>query len=183
VADAKGSRLPRALCVVRGQGRADPSIRPQALGKRRSSTLHYPTNERRSPHPQHPSGVRQAPRVFCGAFVFRNRAKCSSERVPFISILLKPADLCQKRRWDRLWRPACVLEPSARTPANLGPDHSSGRDLFRQRRRPARPPAGDHGALVQVGVNEQPRKTARSAIVCLWNRKIKRLPSTTREPL
>jgi hypothetical protein len=165
-----------------GKGRSVHS----AAGPWKTKVEHSALSDQRTPQSPPPAPLRRSPspaRFFAGLLFFATGAKCFSERVPFITILLKPADLCQKRRWDRLWRPACVLEPSARTPANLGPDHSSGRDLFRQRRRPARPPAGDHGALVQVGVNEQPRKTARSAIVCLWNRKIKRLPSTTREPL
>ena len=95
VADAKGSRLPRARCVARaGKGRSVHSV----AGPWGTKIEHSALSDQRtpqSPAPQHPSGVRQAPRVFCGAFVFRNRAKCSSERVPFITILLKPADLCQ----------------------------------------------------------------------------------------
>jgi hypothetical protein len=113
-----------------------------------------------SPAPQHPSGVRQAPRVFCGAFVFRNRGEVFFGTSTFHNDFTKAGGPLPKRRWDRLWRPACVLEPSARTPANLGPDHSSGRDLFRQGRRPARPPPGDHVALVQLGLTNNQRKTA-----------------------
>jgi hypothetical protein len=154
----KGLSIAEGPLCSKGPGRVDPSI--LALGERRSSNLHYLTTNAAVPTPSTPPAFAKPRAFFCGAFVFRNRAKCSSERVPFISILLKPADLCQKRRWDRLWRPACVLEPSARTPANLGPDHSSGRDLFRQGRRPARPPPGDHVALVQLGLTNNQRKTA-----------------------
>jgi hypothetical protein len=113
-----------------------------------------------SPIPPAPLRRSPAPRVFCGAFVFRNRGEVFF-RLPFISILIKPADLCQSVGGTGSGELRACWSQVPGPPANLGPDHSSGRDLFRQRCRTERASAGAHEASFSWGLTDNRGKQPR----------------------
>jgi hypothetical protein len=64
----KGLSIAEGPLCSKGPGRVDPSI--LALGERRSSNLHYLTNERRSPHPPAPLRRSPSPARFLRGFCF-----------------------------------------------------------------------------------------------------------------
>jgi hypothetical protein len=150
MADAKGYRLPRARCVVRAQ---EGSIRPWGM-KIEQSAL----SDQRTPQSPPPAPLRRSPSParFLRGFCFSQPGEVFFGTSTFHIDFTKAGGPL----------PKASVGPALETYLHVGakcPDSGElrSRSLLRSGSfSSTAPPAGDHVALVQVGLTEQPRKTA-----------------------